>query len=81
MPLCIKCKLRLFQSNQKKEEKAKMAKFYDVKLKKSVERPVVAKEEYGEGTRKRYALKGVTEDGRNLTTFVSKETYDKTKVK
>ena len=57
-----------------------MAKFYDVKLRKSVDRPVVAKEEYGEGARKRYALKAVTEDGRRLTTFVSKETYDNTEV-
>jgi hypothetical protein len=58
-----------------------MAKFYDVKLKKSVERPVIAKTTYGEGTRVRYALKGKTEDGRSLTTFCSKEVYDKTKVK
>ncbi len=57
-----------------------MAKFYDVKLKKSVERPVVAKQEYGEGNRKRYALKGLTADGRSLTTFCTKEVYDKTEV-
>lgn len=57
-----------------------MAKFYDVKLKKTVDRPVIAKQEYGEGTRKRYALKGKTEDGRSLTCFCSKEVYDKTKV-
>lgn len=58
-----------------------MAKFYDVKLKKSVERPVIAKKTYGEGTKKRYALKGETTDGRPLTTFCSKETYDSTKIK
>ena len=57
-----------------------MAKFYDVKLKKSVERPVVAKQEYGEGNRKRYALKGVTADGRSLTAFCTKEVYDKTEI-
>ena len=57
-----------------------MAKFYDVKLKKSVERPVIAKAEYGEGNRKRYALKGQTEDGRSLTTFCSTEVYYKTKI-
>jgi hypothetical protein len=57
-----------------------MAKFYDVKLKKSVERPVIEKKVYGDGTRKRYALKGKTEDGRNLTAFCSKEVYDATKV-
>ena len=57
-----------------------MAEFYDVKLKKKVERPVIAKQEYGDGTAKRYALKGKTEDGRSLTTFCSKEVYDKTKV-
>jgi hypothetical protein len=58
-----------------------MAKFYDVKLKKSVERPVVAKATYGEGARVRYALKGTTEDGRSLTTFCSKEVYDSIKIK
>jgi len=57
-----------------------MAKFYDVKLKKQVESKVVDKVEYGEGNRKRYALKGVTKDGRTLTAFCSKETYDKAKV-
>jgi hypothetical protein len=58
-----------------------MAKFYDVKLKKSVERPVVEKKIYGEGVRKRYALRGRTEDGRPLTAFCSKEVFDKTEIK
>lgn len=58
-----------------------MAKFYDVKLKKSVERPVIDKMEYGEEGKKRYALKGKTTDGRSLTVFCSKEVYDKTKIK
>lgn len=57
-----------------------MAKFYDVKMKKSVERPVIDKQTYGEGSRIRYALKGQTEDGRSLTTFCSKEVYDNTKI-
>ena len=57
-----------------------MAMFYDVKLKKKVDRPVIAKQEYGDGNRKRSALKGETEDGRPLTAFCSKEVYDKTKV-
>lgn len=57
-----------------------MAKFYDVKLKKQVDRPVIDKMAYGEGERKRYALKAKTEDGRSLTTFCSKEVYEKTKI-
>lgn len=68
-------------TGQQQEGNATMAKFYDVKLKKSVERPVVDKKEYGEEGHKRYALKGLTEDGRPLTAFCSKEVYDKTKVK
>ena len=66
---------------KQKKGKQTMAKFYDVKLKKSVERPVIAKQEYGEDGKKRYALKGETEDGRSLTVFCSKATYDKTKIK
>jgi hypothetical protein len=69
-----------YKSKSKIKEINKMAKFYDVKLKQSVERPVIAKKTYGEGNRKRYALKGETEDGRPLTTFCSKEVYDNTKV-
>lgn len=65
---------------REEEKETTMAEFYDVKLKKKVERPVIAKQEYGDGTAKRYALKGKTEDGRSLTAFCSKEVYDKTKV-
>ena len=57
-----------------------MAQFYDVKLKKKVECPVVGKEEYGEEGKKRYALKGKTADGRSLTVFCTKDVYDKTKI-
>ena len=32
---------------------------------------------YGKGTQKRYAFRAKTSDGRNLTAFVSKETWDK----
>lgn len=52
-------------------------KFYDVKLKKSVQAPVIDKVAYNTKTGKRYALKGKTEDGRSLTALCSKETYDK----
>jgi len=51
-------------------------KFYDVKLKKSVEAEVIEKVAYG----KRYAFKGKTSDDRNLTAFVNKETFDKADV-
>jgi hypothetical protein len=67
-------------ASREKEKETTMAEFYDVKLKKKVDRPVIAKQVYGEGTTKRYALKGKTEDGRSLTAFCSKEVYDKTKV-
>ncbi len=50
------------------------AKFWDVKEKKSVEAEVTEAVRYPNGG---YAFKGKTKDGRNLTTFVSKETYEK----
>ena len=51
--------------------------FYDVKAKAKVEAEVEEFVTYGEGTRKRYAFKGKTADGRNLTAFVSKAVWDK----
>ena len=54
--------------------------FYDVKLRKKVEAEVVEKVTFGEPGKLRYALKGKTVDGRNLTKFVSKESWDKVKV-
>ncbi|NLF92453.1 MAG: hypothetical protein GX564_01090 [Oligosphaeraceae bacterium] len=49
------------------------AKFWDVKEKKSVEAEVIDAVRYEKGG---YAFKGKTKDGRNLTTFVSKETFE-----
>lgn len=61
-------------------------KFYDVKLRKEVhlEESAVKKVEYKRETKAgktqvRYALRGKTTDGRNLTKFVSKADYDKMK--
>ena len=61
-------------------------KFYDVKLRKEVhlEESEVKKVEYKRETKDgktqvRYALRGKTSDGRNLTKFVSKADYDKMK--
>ena len=54
-------------------------KFYDVKKKEAVVTAITECKVYGEGTRVRYAVCGKTADGRNLTAFVSKETYDKLK--
>jgi hypothetical protein len=54
--------------------------FYDVKTKEKVNSEVTGKAVYGEGTRTRYALKGKTADGRNLTAFVSKDVYDSAKI-
>ena len=65
----------------KKGEKKMTHEFYDVKAKQKVTTEITAKTTYGEGTRVRYAVKGMTKDGRNLTAFVSKADYDKVKVK
>ena len=61
-------------------------KFYDVKLRKEVQlnESEVSKVEYKRETKDgktqvRYALRGKTSDGRNLTKFVSKADYDKMK--
>lgn len=61
-------------------------KFYDVKLRKEVhlDEKDVKKVEYKRETKAgtvqiRYALRGKTSDGRNLTKFVSKVDYDKMK--
>lgn len=54
------------------------AEFYDVKMKKKVTAEVTEKvviEKNG-----RFAFKGLTEDGRSLTRFVSKADYDAAKV-
>jgi hypothetical protein len=52
------------------------AKFYDVKTRQSVEVPVTAKKVYQGKGGKRYALKGKTSDGRNLTKFVSEADFN-----
>lgn len=56
------------------------AEFYDVKERKKVKADVTEKVVYGEGKRTRYALKGKTSDGRNLTKFVSEADYKTAKV-
>lgn len=63
-----------------------MIKFYDVKLRKEVMldptkvEKVTYERETKDGKKQvRYALRGKTTDGRNLTRFVSKEDYDKMK--
>lgn len=50
--------------------------FYDVKKRMKVEADVVDRVEYQVNGVTRYAVKGKTEDGRNLTKFVSKKDYD-----
>ena len=52
-------------------------KFYDVKKKASVTTKITECKVYGEGNRVRYAVCGKTDDGRNLTVFVNKDTYEK----
>ncbi len=63
-----------------------MIKFYDVKLRKEVmlDEKNVEKTTYERVTKDgkkqiRFAMRGKTTDGRNLTRFVSKEDYDKMK--
>lgn len=50
--------------------------FYDVKLRKKVDVEVVEKVKYGEPGKERYAFRGKTEDGRNLTKFVKKADWE-----
>ena len=52
------------------------SKFYDVKTRQSVEVEVTAKKVYEGKGGKRYALKGKTSDGRNLTKFVSEADFN-----
>lgn len=86
---CILCIVKLSQKvfdlfikkSKNKGEKKMTHEFYDVKEKQKVVTEVTEKTTYGEGTRVRYAVKGKTKDGRNLTAFVSKTNYDKIKVK
>ena len=53
------------------------ASFYDVKLRTKVDATVTEKVKYPNN---RYALRGKTDDGRNLTKFVSKADYEAAKV-
>ena len=53
-----------------------IAKFYDVKLRTSVETEVTEKVIYSGEKGTRYAFRGKTGDGRNLTTFTSKVKFD-----
>lgn len=51
--------------------------FYDVKAKQKVETEITDKVVYGgDSGSPRYAFKGKTADGRNLTTFVSKAVFE-----
>jgi hypothetical protein len=54
--------------------------FYDVKAKAKVTAKVTEKVTYGQKGNERYAFKAKTADGRNLTAFVSKETWDAAKI-
>lgn len=53
------------------------AEFYDVKARQKIMADVAEKVTYGEPGKLRYALRGKTADGRNLTKFVSKADWDK----
>ena len=53
--------------------------FYDVKTNSKVSADITECVTFGEGSRVRYAFKGVTADGRNLTAFVGKDVWEKAK--
>ena len=55
--------------------------FYDVKLRKKVQADVTEFKSYGKGNSKRFAFRGKTKDGRNLTSFVSKDDWEAAKKK
>lgn len=50
--------------------------FYDVKTRQKVDADVAEKVTYQVNGQTRYAVKGKTSDGRNLTKFVSKSQFD-----
>jgi hypothetical protein len=54
--------------------------FYDVKTRQKVESEVTERVTYPVNGQTRYAVKGKTSDGRNLTKFVSKADYDSVQV-
>ena len=54
-------------------------KFYGVKAKKFVETAITECVVYGAKSNPRYAVRGKTKDGRNLTSFVKKADFDKIK--
>lgn len=54
--------------------------FYDVKTKSSVSADVLEKVSYGKPGNERYAFRAKTADGRNLTAFVSKATWEKANI-
>jgi hypothetical protein len=53
------------------------AEFYDVKARQKITAEVTEKVTYGEGDKLRYGLRAKTQDGRNLTKFVSKADWEK----
>ena len=54
--------------------------FYDVKLRKKVETNVTEKVKYGKSGNERFAFRGKTADGRNLTKFVKKADWEKANI-
>ena len=75
--------LRILQQNYqpKNERNSTMQhKFYDVKTKSHVTADVTEKVAYGQKGNERYAFRAKTADGRNLTAFVSKATWDKANI-
>ena len=56
------------------------AQFYDVKNRTKIEAEVTEKVKYGDKGRERYAFRGKTSDGRNLTRFVGKAEWDSASV-
>lgn len=69
--------MQLIRILTRKEASLMKATFYDVKTRQKVETDVTDKKAYQVNGVTRYAVKGKTSDGRNLTKFVSQADYDK----
>ena len=68
------------QSRSSKGENHMKTTFYDVKKRQKVQAEITEKVKYGKRGNERYAVRGKTADGRNLTKFMSKADWDKVTV-
>ena len=67
---------KILSISQSKRKKPQTHSFYDVKMKSKIIRPITSKAMYGEYGNERYAVMAQTQDGRELTAFVSKADWE-----